>query len=55
MYDAFRKRISAHEPNHPPNGDESGCGSTHHVPGRIFDIIERKLKAWKPINKLKYP
>ena len=36
MYDAFYKRLSAHELNHHFSGDESRRGSTlHDVYGRI--------------------
>ena len=51
----FCKQISAHEPNHRLNGDESPRESAHHVHCRTWCIFEQKLKTWKHNHHPKIP
>ena len=43
-YGTFCKQISAHEPIHHLNGDESPRGNTRHVHARVFGILLTKIK-----------
>ena len=52
-YDVICRLISAHEPKHRLNGDESTCASSHHVQSRIFGIFVHKLKTQKHISDTK--
>ena len=51
MFDAFCKRMSAHELKHRFDGDESRRGSTHHVHVRILVFWNKKKQNKK--NKKK--
>ena len=51
----FCEQISAHEPNHRLNGDESPRESTHHVHCRTWCIFEQKIKTWKHNHHPKIP
>ena len=52
-YDACCKQISAHEPNHRFECDDTPRVSTHHEHGGIFDIFQHKLRTRRHIYSLK--
>ena len=52
---AILNQISAHEPNHRHNCDDSPFGSTHHIHGHVVSIFEQKIKTRKHYHDVKIP